>query len=467
MTDPSYPPLVTVYIPCRNYGRFLAQALDSLIAQLHTNWEAIVVDEASEDDSLEVAARYTAMDARVHILRNDAPTGLQKVANRVLGLARGKYIVRLDADDWLDEGALLLMAAKLEANPEIGIVYGNYFYTDEAGAVIGTERRHRLGDEDTAGHLAPHGACTMVRTRALKAVGGYSEDINAQDGWELWYKLQNRVGAASLDVPIFYYRQHGTSLSRNFDRLLTARSRIFERIANSLQGGFTPTCLAVIPVRESYPGFEGVPYRNFAGQSMLQRAILSAANAKQVTKVIVSSQSKDVLNYAEKLEAQGLVPKHLRLHREKEFEQSGSVPMREIMHHAGTKFSELTGAPPDIVMFHSIHAVHRRSEHIDTALNVLRITESDSVVSVQEERDPLFSHGSVGLTMLNPGRLQDLSYDRERVYRFNGAIIGCWWDLLGGGELLGEKVSYIEMSPADSVQIKTDSMLDDFTLKTS
>ena len=462
MTDPSYPPLVTVYIPCRNYGRFLAQALDSLIAQLHTNWEAIVVDEASEDDSLEVAARYTAMDARVHILRNDAPTGLQKVANRVLCLARGKYIVRLDADDWLDEGALLLMAAKLEANPEIGIVYGNYFYTDEAGAVIGTERRHRLGDEDTAGHLAPHGACTMVRTRALKAVGGYSEDINAQDGWELWYKLQNRVGAASLDVPIFYYRQHGTSLSRNFDRLLTARSRIFERIANSLQGGFTPTCLAVIPVRESYPGFEGVPYRNFAGQSMLQRAILSAANAKQVTKVIVSSQSKDVLNYAEKLEAQGLVPKHLRLHREKEFEQSGSVPMREIMHHAGTKFSELTGAPPDIVMFHSIHAVHRRSEHIDTAINVLRITESDSVVSVQEERDPLFSHGSAGLIMLNPGRLQDLSFDRERMYRFNGAVLGCWWELLNEGTLLGEKVAYIEMSPSESLQIKTGPMLEDF-----
>lgn len=456
-------PLITVYIPCRNYGRFLGQALDSLITQLHPNWEAIVVDEASEDESFEVATRYTVIDQRVQVIQNEKPNGLQKVANRVLSLARGKYIIRLDADDWLDEGALLLMSAKLEANPEIGIVYGNYFYTDEAGTVIGTERRHRLGDEDTVGHLAPHGACTMVRTRALKAVGGYSEDINAQDGWELWYKLQNRVGAANLDVPLFYYRQHGTSLSRDFNRLLTARSRIFERRAESLQGCYTPTCLAVIPVRESYPGFEGVPYRNFAGQSFLERSISSAVNANNVTQVVVSSQSKDVLKFAEQLEAEGRVPKHLRLYRDKEFEQSGSVPMREIMHHAGAEFSRLTGAPPDVVLFHSIHAVHRRSEHIDEAFNVLRITESDSIVSVQEEREPLFSHGVAGLNLLNPGRLQGLSYDRERIYRFNGAILGCWWELLEEGVLLGENISYIEMSPADSLQIKSASMLADLS----
>lgn len=458
MTSPSSP-LVTVYIPCRNYGRFLEQALDSLRVQLYGNWEAIVVDEASDDDTSAIAARYAALDPRIRIVRNDTPTGLQKVANRVLGLARGKYMVRLDADDWLDEGALLLMVSKLEATPGVGLVYGNYFYTDAEGQVLGMERRHRLAAEDRAGHLPPHGACTMFRTRSLKTVGGYSEDIDAQDGWELWYKMANRVGAASLDVPVFYYRQHDSSLSRDYHRLLTARARIFARISNGLEGGYKPTCAAVIPVRESYPGFEGVPFREYEGQSLLERAISSAAKASVVTSVIVSSQSQRVLDFAARLESEGRVPAHVRLLRDDLGTNTTKLPIREIMQHAGGFYKDSVGVSPDVVAFLSIHAVHRRAEHLEKAINVLRINESDSVVSVQEEKEPVFSHGPDGLELLNPGRFHGLSYDRERLYAFNGAILATWWEVLEQESLLGEKVGYVEMSPDDSLQIKNPAML--------
>lgn len=454
--------LVTVYIPCRNYGRFLSQAVESLFAQLYTNWEVIVVDEGSDDDTLAIADTFVARDPqRVSVIRNDRPEGLQKVANRILGIANGKYIMRLDADDWLDEGALLLMVAKLEANPDLGLVYGNYFYTDETGRVIGTERRHQLGSEDTAGHVPPHGACTLVRTRSLKAVGGYSEDVSAQDGWELWYKLQNRTGAASLEVPVFYYRQHDKSLSQDNSRLLAARARIFDKVAKSLKGGFQPETAAVIAVREDYPGLGGVPFREFEGWTLLARAILSATGSEHITSVIVSSQSERVLAYCEELERLGHVPRHQRLQRtDKSAEPSICVPMREIMIEAGYYHQDLNGTLPDIVSFLSLHALRRRSEHIDKALNVLRITESDSVVSVQEERDPVFSHGKDGLNLLNPGRFHDLAYERERLYRYNGAIIAAWWDVLNEQNLLGEKVAYIEMSAEDSLQFRQVSAMD-------
>lgn len=448
-------PLVTVYVPCRNYGRFLTQCAESVLTQLYTNWELILVDEASEDDTASIAENlHQRCPDRITVIRNSEPLGLQKLANRVLGMANGKYMMRLDADDWLDEGALLLMVSKLEASPDAGLVYGNYFYTNAEGEVLGVERRHRLGVEDRVGHLPPHGACTLFRARALKAVGGYSEDINAQDGWELWYKLANRVGAVSLDVPVFYYRQHDTSLSRDHQRLLTARSRIFARIGNGLEGGYKPTCAAVIPVRESYPDFEGVPYREFGGHSLLERAILSAAEASVVTQVIVSSQSQRVLDFAAELEAQGKVPKHARVLRDDASTSMSKLPIRDIMLHAGQFHKELNGMTPDIIMFLSIHAVNRRTEHVEKALNVLRITESDSVVSVQEEREPIFQHGSNGLDLLNPGRFQDLTYDRERLYSFNGAVIVAWWEVLQQTNLLGEKIGYIEMSQKDSFQIK-------------
>ena len=452
-------PLVTVYIPCRNYGKFLAKCVESVISQLYPHWELIIVDEASEDESASIAEGFQRrFPDKVKFLQNKSPVGLQKLANRVLELANGTYMMRLDADDWLDECALLLMVAKLESSPDAGLVYGNYFYTDPAGKVLGIERRYVLGEEDFSGHIPPHGACTLFRTRALKAVGGYSEDINAQDGWELWFKLFNRVGAVSLQVPLFYYRQHGASLSRDFKRLLTARSRIFQKIADSDEGCYKPSCIAVIPVKESYPGFEGVPFREYRGVSLLERAILSATGSARVSTVVVSSKSQKVLDFAEELERTGRVPAHSRMLRD-DGDDQGSVPIHEILLQAGEYQQKRTGAYPDIVMFLSLHAVNRRADHLDDAFNIIRVTQSDSVVSVEEEREPLFTHGSLGLDLLNPGRLQDLTYDRERIYRFNGAILGTWWDVLVGVGLVGEKIAYVEMSPQDSLQVKSASML--------
>jgi hypothetical protein len=87
----------------------------------------------------------------------------------------------------------------------------------------------------------------------------------------------------------------------------------------------------------------------------------------------------------------------------------------------------------------------------------MKITGSDSVVSVCEERDPLFSLGETGLELLNPGRFQDLSYDNERYYRYNGGVIAVWWDVLMAGNLLGEKICYLEMSLDESLQFSLQS----------
>ena len=447
-------PLVTIYIPCRNYGRYLEEAVKSVHAQLYTNWELFIIDEASEDETAIVAERLRLdCPERIHVVCHDVPRGLQKIANRVLDLARGRYIMRLDADDWLEESALLLMVAKLESDPSLGLVYGNYFYTDQDGKVLGMERRYKLGIEDAAGHLPPHGACTMVSVRALKAVGGYSEDVDAQDGWELWYKLMPRVKVANLEAPLFYYRQHDSSLSRDSRRLLNARSKIFCKLRQQLEGSYAPTCLAVIGVKESYPDFEGVPYQEVEGHSLLVRALNSAIDVPGVSEVVVSSRSQAVLDYSEHLEREGTVGGHMRVLRSQSLSDA-YLPVREILLHAGEAYKAKHSMYPDLAVFLSVHAPFRRAEHVEIGINVLKVTCSDSVVSVIEERDPIFTHGVDGLEILNPGRLQNLQYDRERLYRFNGAFLGAWWEVVVEGDVFGRKIGYFEMSHKDSVQVK-------------
>jgi len=413
-----------------------------------------IIDEASDDGSLAIAEQLRREEPdRIHVIAHDTPQGLQKSANEILDLAQGRYIVRLDADDWFEESALLLMVAKLESDPELGLVFGNYYYTDSEGRVIGAERRRKLGLEDNSVLLPPHGACTMVRTRALKSVGGYSEDIDAQDGWELWYKLVHRVKAANIEAPLFYYRQHEQSLSRNEDRLLGARAKIIQKTSERLHGSYKPSCLAVVTVRESYPGFDGVPYRELGGRTLLEIALSSALGADGITEAMVSSASDGVLAHAQSLVEQGKVAEHIRVKRPPEL--SGShIQLRDTLMHAAESYREARGAYPDIVAFLNLHAPLRRAEHVDKALNTLRINHCDSVVSVCQEREPIFTHGPDGLELLNPGRFEELEYERERLYRFNGAVLAVWWEVLSGGDVFGTRVAYIEMSKEDSAQIK-------------
>jgi CMP-N-acetylneuraminic acid synthetase len=413
----------------------------------------IIVDEASNDDTQTVSEYFQLLHPeRIKVVRNASPLGLQKVANTVLGMAQGKYLIRLDADDWLDEGALLLMVAKLELDPDYGLVYGNYYYTDEAGHLLGVERRPKLGEENASGHLPPHGACTMVSTRALKTVGGYSEDVNGQDGWELWFKLLNRVKCVQLDVPVFYYRQHQQSLSRNSDRMLNARTDIFRKARESLNGSYRPTCLAVIPVRESYPDWEGVPYEIIQGKTLLELALQSAFGARGVTEVAITSESQTVLDFSQNLEKNLQLP-HIRILRP-HGEAQESLKPQQILTHAVEKFRQTRGWSPDIVLFLSIHAPLRESAHVDKAIDVLIVTMSDSVVSVNQEREPMFRHGKKGLELLNPGRFDGLAYEREHLYRFNGAIMGFWTNNLLEGQVFGQSVGYLEMSENRSFQVK-------------
>ena len=450
-------PLVTVYIPCRNYGKFLNQSIESVLTQLYTNWELFIVDEGSTDESVKIASEYlNKYPKKIKLILNKKPIGLQKIANNILGVSNGKYMVRLDADDWFDESALLLMVSKLEKSPNAGLVYGNYYYTNQAGEIIGVENRHILGKEDSSGQLPPHGACTLFRTRSLKSSGGYSESVNAQDGWDLWFKLSKKIGAVSLRSPLFFYRQHGSSMSRDESRLLNARAKIFEETANKLDGDYTPKIIAVIPVKESYPNFDGVPFKTIKGKSLLEIAINSASKSKKIDSIIVSSESDKVLDFSEKLEKDGKVPNHLRLKR-KVSKKSNNIPIRDFMFTASEFYQEKLNKTPDIIIFLSLHAINRRTIHIDKAINVLRISESDSVVSVQEEREPMFKHGLNGLKLINPGRFKKLIFDRERLYRFNGSLIATWFEVLKTDSLFGNKISYIEMSSKESKQVKSDN----------
>jgi hypothetical protein len=120
-------PLVSVIIPCYNQGRFLADALDSVLAQTHPHWECIIVNDGSTDDTGSVAQRYTRQDARFKYIEQEN-RGLSAARNRGLQEIRGSHVQFLDSDDIIAPDKLRLQLADVERVQGICVVYCDHYY---------------------------------------------------------------------------------------------------------------------------------------------------------------------------------------------------------------------------------------------------------------------------------------------------------------------------------------------------
>ena len=239
-------PLVTVYVANFNYGRYLRTALESVYRQTFRDFELIIVDDGSTDNSRDIIAEYEGRpETRIILQDNKGLHGVSRVAVRA---ARGKYVMRLDADDLLDESALLVMASALEAAPDVALVFPDYYYIDEAGAVTGQERRHNFQTEVTLLDQPAHGACTMIRRDCLIEVNAYSGQFRSQDGYDLWLKIIDRYKVRNVNLPLFYYRRHGENLTNNQEFILKTRSEILKAHAERANRPKLRT-ICVIPVR--------------------------------------------------------------------------------------------------------------------------------------------------------------------------------------------------------------------------
>lgn len=453
--DTVIPPLVTIYIPCRDYGKYLEQAIESVLTQSFQDWYLYLIDDGSIDDTSLICSYYQSKyKHKITYLKNNVPLGLQKVANHILPLICSEFIMRLDADDWLEDYALLLMIDKFKRNPRLGLVYGNYFYTNINGRVLGMERRLSIEDEDHSGNIPPHGACTMVRTRSLKSVGGYSQSPTSQDGWDLWYKLYKRVDVSIINAPLFYYRQHNSSLSRDNNRLLKSRSAIFQSLGQSLQGDYKPRTVGIVAVQNYIESNTSITDCVHNGLNLLESAILKASEIKAIDILVVSSDSQYILDFSKDLELSGRVPQHFRVIRDHHINSQVKLPIKYIWRSTYDYLLSNHKISPDILFFFNLYSVHCKSQYVQDAYNLLLINESDTVVSVDEINDPVFKYGKRGLDIINLGRIHNLAYDRERLFRFNGAFIGTWSTTLQLAHEIGEKISFIEMSPEDSVKYK-------------
>ncbi len=441
-------PLVTVYVPCHNYGCYLDRAVESVKAQSLDSWEVILIDEGSSDDSADKCWEWgKRLGDRCRVWIHERPRGLAATANRVLEEARGKYIMRLDADDWLDESALLVMAQRLEARSKVALVYPNYVYVDEQGRTLGIERRKKVGKEARLLDLPAHGACTMVRRRVLKSLGGYDEGQRAQDGYDLWLKVVRRYAVENVGTPLFYYRQHDGSMSSDEERILSARRRIKRRMVERQEGSVKPRVLGVIPAKNTYSNKPNIVLEEVGGRALIEHTLKAAQQSDVFDDLWVTTDCQSVVDYCGSREVDVMMRPAVLSRADRQ--------LSEVVFDAVTRLEGEEDRHPDIVVVLSLHSPLRREGDIVKAVDSLRLYEADSVISVYEDYDLHFSHGRQGLEPINPAMMQRLRPEREGLYVYNGAITASWRDVLTPEDMHGTQITHVVMPRRRSIQLKS------------
>ena len=219
-------PLVTVYVTNYNYADYLERCIESIFAQTYDNFELLVFDDGSSDESIEIL-RSLEKNYGFDVFLN-SNIGLNSTANLALKKAKGKYIVRLDADDTFLKHAIGSLVHLMESKA-LDLCSGDYNTIGVRDEFLQEIRRSQNINQRSLRDEPTHGACTMVRVSSLKKAGGYYNGIRCQDGYDLWLKLGLHGKYYHLSEPLFNYRIHSFSLSSNVSRILDCRYKIKKR----------------------------------------------------------------------------------------------------------------------------------------------------------------------------------------------------------------------------------------------
>jgi len=436
-------PKVTVYIPAHNYGKYLDRSIGSVLTQTMTDWELIVIDDGSTDDTQVQLAKFRS-HPKIRLVEQEN-RGLNVSNNIAIRLATGRYVMRLDADDYLDENILTVLSSVLDSKPDVGLVYPDYYIVNDREEVVEIIRRKKVGEEDEILDLPAHGACTMVRRDLLLAAGGYSEDFTCQDGYDLWLKMTARHLPYNVNVPLFYYRQHGTNLTRGQRRILDTRGEIKRKFVEGHLRDQQPKVLGLVLAvgRSVHPQSE--PFVSLAGQPLLWHTLSHAKRSQLLDRLIVSSEDDRVLEYSAAFPGVEAFKRSASL-------TSATARTEAVAMEVLQRLQTEEGYRPDAVCMLFVNTPLRRAEHIDRSIDALTIFKADSVISVQEELAQLFQHRKQGLALINETH-GELRLEREALYRGNGAIHLSRTDVLESGRLLGDRVSHIVMLPEESLKI--------------
>lgn len=210
-------PKVSVVIPTYNSIAYLPTTVQSVLQQTFTDWELIIVNDGSTDQTVEWVK--TVADPRVRLI-SQANAGVAEARNTGLHHAQGEYIAFLDADDVWEPTKLEKQVPLLDRDPQVGLVDTAAQWIDHHDYLL-----DHCHPPTISGNVWPWileantlscGSTALVRRVCFEALGGFDQAVSPAEDWDMWIRIATCYRFAAVDEILVYYRQHPASASRNY-----------------------------------------------------------------------------------------------------------------------------------------------------------------------------------------------------------------------------------------------------------
>ena len=205
----------------------------------------------------------------------------------------------------------------------------------------------------------------------------------------------------------------------------------------------------MIGAKYSYPGLPGLALREIKGKPLIDYTVDVARNSEVFDQIVVTTDAQEVIEYCEKRHPDILVIK-----RPPEL-CDDFAKAEHVIHHALEDLEAVHGKNPDIVAFINSNAPLLTADHVKNAVNTLQVHNTDSVVSVYEDSDFHYIHGSNGLTPVSRDRHMQLRFERDALYADNRAIRVAWREAITKDSFRGSRVGHFLMPMLHSYRIRT------------
>ena len=441
-------PLVSIYITNYNYGSYIKEAIESVLNQSFKDIELIIIDDGSTDNSREIIENYAHLNnIRIIFQKNK---GLNVTNNIAMRLAHGKYLVRLDADDYFSEDAIEKMCLKLESDSQLGLVFPDYYLIDTLGDVIAKEQRHSFDKDVSLLDQPAHGACTMIRRSFLEKLGGYNESFSCQDGYDLWIRFTAKYKVANINEPLFYYRQHNSNLTKNEDRILNTRAEIKESFVTK-ENIKTPKTLGILPIRGEKVNRYSLAFEKFGDEYLIDKKIKAALKANHIDQLVVTSPDKNIQehvlnNYSNEKIFFIERPRNLaRINKDLKDTVEFIFKDESLQRHQFDSF---------LLMFLEYPFVTANT--LDDAIQTMAIFDLDSLISVRQDNSLFYNHDGKGMKAIND-QDQFTKIEREAIYKFTAGLMLTKLALFNDQKtFIGQRAGHIEVNQQAAIGLYTD-----------
>lgn len=400
--------IVTIYILNHNYEKYLEQSIKSVLSQTYNNIELIIIDNNSKDGSKKIIEKYRKKkNIKIIYQRNYR---LSKSNNIAIKNSVGNYIMRLDADDWLDPFAVELLVNILKKNSKTDIVYPDYYLVDNDGEVIEQVRRNyqkkvKLKDQPS------HGACTLIRKKFLTKIGGYDESFSRNDGYDLWLSSIKTTTIQNINLPLFYYRRHNNNLTANYNKIIDEKSVILKKKTQGLKNKFRT--IAIIPTRGNFNEQKNLSMKKINGKELILHSIDTFLKSKKIIRIVVTTPDKYLISFLKKKYKNKLIY-FLRDFKDGLINKSLRNSLLDVVKNVKKKIKF------DSIIHASINNPFRSVEKIEQMIDAANYFNTDMVIPLEVEKSLFFHHSGKSLKPI--GNHSDLKVERKQIYKEVGNI---------------------------------------------